>query len=429
MSELSMGTIVRLANNLYCTVQKELGRGGQGIVYQVDYQGKPFALKWYLANPGQAFYTNLCKNAQRGAPSNHFIWPLLVTREYNGSFGYLMELRPQGFADMSQFLLLKKQFKTVEAQLNACLQICEAFKRLHANGYSYQDLNDGNFFINGDTGDVLICDNDNVTSDKNNLGIIGKVGYLAPEIVESQCVPNKYTDYYSLAVCLFILIYMNRPFEGAKYLSCPCDNNPAFATKLYGYESVFIMDPTDTSNRPVRGIHKNVIRRWTIYPEILRQAFCKTFSKEAQKDQTKRLMESDWIKIILQVRNLLVKCPECGNPTFVGPSGSEPCVCAWCKKTPAISKYLKINGYNIPLTHGQKLYAVQTSDKKDFKEIAGETISKGGEIGLVNRSNESWSVSLPSGNKNLVAPGASMPARDGFRILFGNQGNEGVING
>ena len=29
-------------------------------------------------------------------------------------------------------------------------------------GYSYQDLNDGNFFINPQSGDVLICDNDNV---------------------------------------------------------------------------------------------------------------------------------------------------------------------------------------------------------------------------------------------------------------------------
>lgn len=33
---------------------------------------------------------------------------------------------------------------------------------LHRHGYSYQDLNDGNFFINPESGDVLICDNDNV---------------------------------------------------------------------------------------------------------------------------------------------------------------------------------------------------------------------------------------------------------------------------
>lgn len=427
MADLKLDSIVKLRNGKTCTVKKELGRGGQGVVYQVDYEGRPYALKWYSVNPGQKFYENLCNNAGRGAPSKNFVWPLSATECAEGSFGYLMDLRPAGYADMSEFLLAKKQFTSVDIQMKACLQICEAFKALHAEGLSYQDLNDGNFFINPKTGDVLICDNDNVVPDNTNMGIVGKAGYLAPEIVEGNKMPNKYTDYYSLAVCLFILIFMNRPFEGATYLSCPCDNNPAFAKKLFGYDSVFIMDPSDTSNRPVKGFHNNVIYRWGIYPKQLQEAFCKTFSKEAQHEPTKRLMESSWIKVLLETRSLLVKCPACGSLTFVGADAAEQRPCFWCKKLPAIPGYLKVNGFSLPMVAGEKVYSAQCIGGEDFTEVAAETIVKGGEVGLVNRSSVDWDVKLPNGHVNVVHPGSGMPSRIGFRIRFGIRGYEGEI--
>ncbi len=53
-------------------------------------------------------------------------------------------------------------FSSVAALINAGLNMVEGFRALHNRGYSYQDLNDGNFFINPQSGDVLICDNDNV---------------------------------------------------------------------------------------------------------------------------------------------------------------------------------------------------------------------------------------------------------------------------
>lgn len=45
MAELEQGTIIKLLNGKTCTVDSELGRGGQGIVYLVDYCGGDFALK------------------------------------------------------------------------------------------------------------------------------------------------------------------------------------------------------------------------------------------------------------------------------------------------------------------------------------------------------------------------------------------------
>ena len=46
MEELSPNTIIELTNGKQCRVIEELGRGGQGIVYKVEYEGIPHALKW-----------------------------------------------------------------------------------------------------------------------------------------------------------------------------------------------------------------------------------------------------------------------------------------------------------------------------------------------------------------------------------------------
>lgn len=162
------------------------------------------------------------RNADSGAPSNAFLWPLAVTEKQKGSFGYIMKLRPRGYREFSDFMLAKVQFSSMAANINAAIKICDAFQKLHIRGLSYQDMNDGNFFINPRNGDVLICDNDNVAPDKTNLGIIGKAGYLAPEIVDQKTMPNRYSDYFSMAVILFILFYFNRPFEGKKIAGCGC---------------------------------------------------------------------------------------------------------------------------------------------------------------------------------------------------------------
>ena len=142
---------------------RELGRGGQGIVYLVEVNGKRMALKWYLKPLTDAFSRNLEYNVFHGAPSDVFLWPEhLTVKDEEGCCGYIMPLRPEGYYEFGNFLLAKVRFRSFTAMMAAAMKICEGFRMLHLSGFSYQDLNDGNFFINPDTGDVLICDNDNV---------------------------------------------------------------------------------------------------------------------------------------------------------------------------------------------------------------------------------------------------------------------------
>lgn len=418
MSELSQGTKVKFTNGNSCTVKKELGRGGQGIVYLVSYNGNDYALKWYHVPYPDAFYTNLKKNTDAGAPSDSFVWPLAVTERQNDSYGYMMKLRPQGYYELGAFMLAKVKFSNVQAVIEAALQICTSFQKLHIRGLSYQDMNDGNFFIHPQTGHVLICDNDNVAPNGVNMGIAGKVGFMAPEIVEKQALPSRPTDYFSLAVTLFILFYLNRPFEGQFAISAPCMNEEA-ERKLNGKEAVFIMDPNNPKNRPVPGIHKNVIRRWGFYPDILKNEFIKTFSHEAIIDPSKRTMDRTWEHLLVQLRSLYVQCPLCGKMTFVDGVGAT--TCQECGKPLTKPVCVKCGKYSVPLVPGQKFYKCQLSNEEDYNTVCGEAIRNPQDPkkwGLINKSGQTWTVTLPDGTVRNVENGKGMPMVIGAKIRF-----------
>lgn len=330
MAELKSGMKVALSSGGQVEIIKELGRGGQGIVYLVSVDGAQMALKWYLNDPGDKFYKNLERNINSGAPSDAFLWPEYITKRENGSFGYVMKLRPTNYYEFGNYLLAKVTFKSVTAMLAAAMKICDGFMMLHRHGYSYQDLNDGNFFIDPNTGDVLICDNDNVMPQGEKSGIMGKARYMAPEIVAGG-IPDKYSDQFSLSVILFMLFYANHPFEGARVVACPCMTEN-YEKKFYGSEAIFIYDPKNDTNRPVRGIHQNVIRRWMAFPKLLRDTFIEQFSDEKLRNPNTRLIEMRWKDIINKVRDEMVACPHCGYETFVEVADSSS-KCMNCGKT------------------------------------------------------------------------------------------------
>ena len=282
---------------------------------------------------------------------------------------------------------------------------------LHRCGYSYQDLNDGNFFIDPNTGDVLICDNDNVMPQGEKSGIMGKARYMAPEIVAGG-VPDKYSDRFSLSVILFMLFYANHPFEGAKVVACPCMTE-TFEKKFYGTEAVFIYDPADKSNLPVRGIHQNVIRRWPAFPAKLREIFIQEFSQEKLKNPNTRMIESLWEKLIAGIRDTLVRCPLCGEETFIEDSSK----CMDCGKDVETSRRLKIGTRSVILTKGTKVY-IDNDNIPDAEVV--EHPSDPSKLLLKNLSNSNWTAETPSGKIKVVEPNNMMPVNPGIKITFSN---------
>lgn len=407
-------------------IMDKLGEGGQGEVYRIKYNGGEYALKWYF--PGkmkdpQRFYDNIQNNIQQGAPADSFLWPKAVTEWRDDTFGYLMDLRPSEYKDFSKFLLAKARFANTEAVINAALTIANAFRALHDRGFSYQDLNDGNFFVNPVNGNVLICDNDNVAPWGENLGIAGKCRYMAPEVVTGESLPNTSTDRFSLAVVLFMLLFLNHPLEGKRTM-CPCLTDE-HERRFYGMEPVFIFDQTDDSNRPVRGVHSNAIRFWPLYPAFLREAFCQAFSQECMtgEDIQRRINGKAWQEVFMRLKDCLICCPSCHEETFIDTS-VEKYNCMSCGISMPIPPVLKTKKTEVILLPGEPISARQVGNSVNEEElIIGKVIeskAKPGSIGLRNVSKNSWKGITPNGDEKLFDPGKVIPIRRGLKIDFSN---------
>ena len=422
--EFKTGTTIKLEGGKSAKIVSKLGEGGQGIVYAVKIDGKDYALKWYtckLSNKKE-FRKNLQTNIANGAPDSKFLWPLYLTEERDNSFGYVMELRPKNFSDFSDILNNKVRFASTETLITSALNIVNAFRTLHRKGLSYQDLNDGNFFIDVTTGEVLVCDNDNVTPDgmKNAGNIGGKPGYMAPEIVCGKAHPNSLTDCHSLAVILFKLFCRHDPLMGKAYVDSVCITEKR-EWELYGAKPVFIFDPTDSSNRPVPGIHPNPIKLWPRYPKFLQEAFIKSFC-EGMKNPNQRLPENEWQKLLIRFRGTLLKCPHCSSEICLALLPHGDTLKFDCGSSYSYPFALEDGRHKTPLFPGAKLYACLTSKNiDDYTTVTGEVIMNKNNPalwGIKNLSDAIWSFTTKAGEVKKIEKGSVIPIANDLEINF-----------
>lgn len=400
------------SGNVSITIKNYIAQGGQGEVYRVSYLGREFALKWYSKYiPSQAFYENLINNVKNGAPGEHFLWPRAVTAKYNGTFGYVMDLIPSEYEEFSSFLLGTTRFSSWLMLIKAALNIVDSFFLLHSKGYSYQDLNEGGFFINPENGDVLICDNDNVAPFGINLGVKGMPKYMAPEVVTNRTKPNTHSDRFSLAVILFRLFYIDHPLEGKYTIQFPLTDE--IGADLFGEHPLFIYDPDDNRNRPDENAHPNVINRWNMFPPDLNITFIKAFTS-GMKNINERITEAQWIETLVKVRSMLIVID--GKEQFV--NAYKP------SELPQNCRVLKTDSMAIALADGSYTYLCQTDGTTtDYNTVTGVVKASKNDkniLGLGNVTEQNWTVTLPGKNPVMVKPKTFAPLVPGTIIKFGN---------
>lgn len=417
---LTVGTKIKTMYGNVLTVEKFLAEGGQGSVYVVNYKGEKKALKWYkrtaMKDP-QAFYEHIKYNIIKKSPSEEFLWPIDITEQYNDTFGYIMDLRPEGYYEVKEFTLCHVQFKSYKAVVTACLKIVSAFRILHNYGYSYQDINDRNFFINPDNGDVLICDNDNVVHDGKNVGIAGTPRYMAPEVVMKKNMPNALSDRFSMSVIIYILFCLNHPLEGKKYLV------PALTLedqqKLYGSDPVFMMDPYDRSNAPDSVVHSNSIQIWSCLPDYIQEIFLKSFSKKSFEKPSARPAEKEWLNVLARFRSDIISC-SCGNEVFTKNGAS--CICDLCGKRINIPFKLTFSQYSIPAVKGSRIYRCQLgvcNQDAALEPIASVVENKlTGALGIKNKSGKCWDIVISKGAAGRAAPDEVIPLKNGMTFTI-----------
>jgi len=293
---LKTGTLLTSESKTKYKVVSLIGAGSQGEVYDVTAGDKHYALKWYFSHMATKDQKEILDDlVVKGSPDTSFLWPQdIIFKSFGESFGYIMPLRPKEF--MSIVDLMKRRAEPTFLSLcRAAYNLTNGYKKLHAMGYSYRDISFGNVFFNPDNGDVLICDNDNVSPNRfDNCTVYGTPRFMAPEIVIGKEKPSRNTDLYSLAVLLFYMLMLGHPLEGKLEYSIKCMDVHAM-NRLFGTHPVFVYDPRDKSNLPVKGYHDNVIEFWKLYPQSIRDLFIQSFT-EGLSSPNKRVTEKNgWI--------------------------------------------------------------------------------------------------------------------------------------
>ena len=419
--QLKPGTLLISESQSVYEVVSLLGAGGQGEVYDVICGGHHFALKWYYPHMATKQQKELIDNLiMKGSPSPSFLWALdMIFTEYGKSFGYIMPLRPQNYKGIVD--MMKRRVEPSFLTLcKAAFELTKGYQKLHEMGYSYRDISFGNVFFDPDTGDVLICDNDNVSANGlDNASVYGTPRFMAPEIVVGKAIPSRNTDLYSLAVLLFYMFMMGHPLEGKLEADIKCMDILAM-NQIYGSDALFVYDPDDKKNRPVPGYQDNVIIFWGLYPKSLRDLFTRAFTV-GLKSPGSRVTEQEWLDEMTSLLSGIISCPDCGAEVFY--DASETTVPCWsCHSDVPIPVSLSIGKLNIMIQKHSQIVSQQLFNDHDIKTVVG-TVTQNPQNpdlwGIRNDSRNPWVYIKPDGTQKPVPVGKNAAIARGVRIDFG----------
>jgi len=395
-------------------------------VYKASLDGQPVAVKWYYPNiAAQMPEENLQRLISTPSPSPKFAWPLAIVKSKKvPGYGYVMPLRPEGMHGIDDLInrLVDPGFFIL---CTAAFHLADSFLKLHALGLCYRDLSYGNAFINPRSGDVCICDNDNVTiNGDRHATVLGTPLFMAPEIVKRQAYPDANSDLYSLATLLFLLFILDHPLFGRREHAVHCLDEAAM-NHLCGTNPLFIYDPNDESNRPVPGRHVNALAFWPLYPLAFRRLFTKSFTTGLRDAQNGRVRESEWRAAIVQLRDSIHYC-RCGAENMYDReqlANAQPRACAACQQPLVLPPRLRTKHGIIMLNHDTKLYGHHLSEAhlyvftKPWAEIAQHPST--GQWGLRNLSPDPWKATLSNASPQDVPNGKAVTLTDGLKLDFG----------
>ena len=437
-SMLKPGQTLRTMSGTPCFVKELLGAGGQGEVYRVTLAGDwSMALKWYFPHTAtKEQWQGLETLLSKGTPNDKFLWPLdLVRADVGTQFGYLMSLRTPQFKSIVD--LMKRRIEpdpTFQALTITGRQLADSYFQLHVRGLCYRDISFGNVFFDLRSGEVLICDNDNVTV--NGLaggGVLGTSRFMAPEIVRGEALPSTETDRFSLAVLLFYLFMFHHPLEGMREADIHVFDQAAM-TKIYGTDPLFIFDPNNNANAPVRGYQDNPQIFWPIYPQFLRDLFIRAFTAGLRDPQNGRVLENEWRAAMVRLHDSVFYCPRCSSQNFydvdaLKKSGGTPPPCWKCQQRVILPYRIRIDSNIIMLNEDTKLYPhhIDRQKKWDFSWPVARVNRHPNDPnrwGLKTVSGECWVITKLDGTKQDVAVGQNAPLAVNVRINFGSTEGE-----
>jgi len=413
-------------------IEKFIGSGGQGEVYKASCNNQKMAIKWYYEKSlTQNQKENIIRLIEYGSPCDKFLWPsALINSESAPGFGYVMPLRKKSYKTLNDLMIgkVKPKFKAI---IKAGFHIANSYRLLHARGLCYKDISFGNVFFDPDSGEILICDNDNVSiNNEAYAGVLGTMEFMAPEIILGESMPNTNTDIYSLAVLLFFMMIKHHPLIGLKECAIHCIDKSA-QKMLFGTDPVFIFDPNNTSNQPDPECQKNPFLYWPLYPKFLKDKFIRAFTN-GLKDVNQRVKVNEWCETLIALMDSIYSCFNCGVDNFYDAEKykieKSLGKCWNCKKELKLPDRIKINNFILMLNPGTQITNYHVSQAVgqvyDIGNIVAEVIRHPDNPNITCLKNLSKNKWVFNGNETIkINPSESLILGNG-NLFF----NENIQN-
>ena len=301
-------------------IDSYLTQGGQGEVYSVELNGRKYAFKYYHKNLStKSLKSNIEWLIANPIKSKSFAWPKYLV-ENGDRFGYIMELIPEGYHNVSEWIGGKVD-TTIDVLIRACIGIADGFQLLHQEQLSYKDISPSNVYFNVKTGDILIIDNDNITKNLGSIGMKGTPSYMAPELVlAKRRDPTRITDLHSIATLFFQMLCVEHPLHGKKeYNISYKESDEQITRELYAPENAtFIFKDSSDLDRyiePSEESHQSAKSLWLMYPAFIRELFERAFVQGITAPY-KRPTTSEWRGAFIKLLGSLYQCPSCKMPHF-----------------------------------------------------------------------------------------------------------------
>lgn len=350
---------------------KELGKGGQGIVYRTS--DPELLVKIPLKNGKEITDKEGVKHFQEQferlyllplTEAMHITRPLYLLVE---QAGYVMQMM-QDMQPIGEWLpqILNKQLaKTftrpawlsedvpleaayslasyaesggTKRRLELLAQAAIELLRLHSVGVIFMDISPDNIFCSTSPNhnEVWLIDADNLRFEAVNAksGVLTPL-YGAPEIVKGEDGSRAVSDAYSLSLLAFKILVMTGAFAGRRFLDAQDDEDdwaadeseadgPSLEVQAEQGQLPFIFDAKDDSNSQVNGLPAHLV----LTPSLL--SHFQTMFGEGRAKPWRRPSLHSLPRLLASAADTSISCA-CGMSFYYQPSSPKQ-TCPYCEK-------------------------------------------------------------------------------------------------
>lgn len=313
-------------NGVRYLLLRQLGRGGQGAVYEVD--GGRLAVKIIFDSsaPRREHLRNQLTQVKRLSLANlEIARPIEMLRE--PVLGYVMEMLT-GMQPLKALGTIPRDQNTpstwylagggLRRRLRLLARSADVLAALHGKGLVYSDPSPHNIFISEsrEATEVRFIDADNLHyASVAGVPAVYTPGYGAPELVRCASGVSSLTDAHAFGVLAFQTLSLVHPLIGDSVH----DGSPEREEQAFSGQLPWIDHPTDDANRASFGVP----RAWVL-SRRLHDLASRTFDT-GLRNPLQRPGVSEWAECLHGAADATLSCPSCDATYYFTAD-----VCPWC---------------------------------------------------------------------------------------------------